>query len=377
LCKICDQEVVEEVFFGTEDEPDAMFVLLQDCGHVIESSGMDGWIESRFGLNAAKQEADSNSKNNSIQLPECPKCRTPIRLNLRYSNYIKQQLEAIEKIKRKASGNGDAIETARLKKELLAEIEQYEPKDSFVQKFYSDVKEYKLMPYNELLSNRNIWEVRKRLVEIKKTAQEKLCKKPEQIQHMNFELKKIFSYMFDEKTREIFSLNYAQLLEDILAEIERIECVFKYYQFKNKVEERASEIKESVKVAILLVDLETLIIKKANRFERFVKEKANRIISELKKLVDDTITEAERLMVVNAIGLSKGHWFQCRNGHVYAIGECGGAMETARCPDCKEIIGGRNHALDPSNRLAGHMDGASHAAWSDTANNMRNWNLNI
>ena len=31
-------------------------------------------------------------------------------------------------------------------------------------------------------------------------------------------------------------------------------------------------------------------------------------------------------MIIEAIGLSSGHWYECRNGHPYVIGEGGGAM---------------------------------------------------
>ena len=43
--------------------------------------------------------------------------------------------------------------------------------------------------------------------------------------------------------------------------------------------------------------------------------------------------------------LKAGHWFKCPNGHYYVIGECGGAMQRGKCPDCKAEIGGDNHAL--------------------------------
>jgi hypothetical protein len=56
--------------------------------------------------------------------------------------------------------------------------------------------------------------------------------------------------------------------------------------------------------------------------------------------------------------------------------ECGGAMEKSKCPDCKADIGGQNHSLLNDNKLASEMDGATYAAWSETANNLRNWNLN-
>ncbi|KNC86097.1 hypothetical protein SARC_01756 [Sphaeroforma arctica JP610] len=51
---------------------------------------------------------------------------------------------------------------------------------------------------------------------------------------------------------------------------------------------------------------------------------------------------------VNSFG---GHWYTCRNGHAYTIGECGGAIETSRCPECHDV-GGRSHQLDASNQAA-------------------------
>ena len=86
------------------------------------------------------------------------------------------------------------------------------------------------------------------------------------------------------------------------------------------------------------------------------------------------LTERERLEIVKAIGLNKGHWFKCPNGHYYCIGECGGATEEGKCPECHAIIGGTNHTLRADNTLAREMDGAEYAAWSQAAN-MANFNL--
>ena len=56
-----------------------------------------------------------DTKNTLIQLPTCPRCKTAITHNLRYSNYIKPQLALIEKIKLKYYGdlkanNGDVFQ---------------------------------------------------------------------------------------------------------------------------------------------------------------------------------------------------------------------------------------------------------------------------
>ena len=53
---------------------------------------------------------------------------------------------------------------------------------------------------------------------------------------------------------------------------------------------------------------------------------------------------------------------------MYAIGDCGGANQGSRCPDCNAEIGGINHALAQGNRHAGEMDGSRYAAWSEQAN---------
>ena len=47
-----------------------------------------------------------------------------------------------------------------------------------------------------------------------------------------------------------------------------------------------------------------------------------------------------------------GHFFTCPSGHVFAIGECGGAMEVSRCPECGATIGGSSHRLAEGNQQA-------------------------
>ena len=51
------------------------------------------------------------------------------------------------------------------------------------------------------------------------------------------------------------------------------------------------------------------------------------------------ISEVEKKEVVAAMGLSSGHWYSCPNGHVYAIGDCGGATVESTCPECRARFG--------------------------------------
>ena len=106
--------------------------------------------------------------------------------------------------------------------------------------------------------------------------------------------------------------------------------------------------------------------------EKLTEEKQDEILSVLsamtKKYGVDGLTERERINIVKAMGLPKGHWFKCPNGHFYCIGDCGGAMQEAKCPECDATIGGQNHALRSDNQLASEIDGAQYAAWSQLAN---------
>ncbi|KZT03360.1 uncharacterized protein LAESUDRAFT_366011 [Laetiporus sulphureus 93-53] len=61
----------------------------------------------------------------------------------------------------------------------------------------------------------------------------------------------------------------------------------------------------------------------------------------------------EREDIVKAFGFShRGHFYNCENGHTFVITECGGAMESATCPECRAPIGGGGHRLHSSNTRA-------------------------
>jgi len=51
-----------------------------------------------------------------------------------------------------------------------------------------------------------------------------------------------------------------------------------------------------------------------------------------------------------------GHWYNCVNGHPFTVGECGMPMEEARCPECGEGVGGRDHMPTAGVQRAREMD---------------------
>ncbi|EPE32161.1 hypothetical protein GLAREA_07294 [Glarea lozoyensis ATCC 20868] len=59
----------------------------------------------------------------------------------------------------------------------------------------------------------------------------------------------------------------------------------------------------------------------------------------------DELNAIKNTMVQGSQGIAShsGHWYNCKNGHPFAIGECGMPMEQARCPECGAAVGGQNN----------------------------------
>jgi hypothetical protein len=73
-----------------------------------------------------------------------------------------------------------------------------------------------------------------------------------------------------------------------------------------------------------------------------------------KKLLDADEDDFKMVFrVIQAEFMGTGHWYQCPNGHIYTIGECGQAMEVSRCAECGAVIGGTDHHLLSSNTRFG------------------------
>jgi hypothetical protein len=77
---------------------------------------------------------------------------------------------------------------------------------------------------------------------------------------------------------------------------------------------------------------------------------AEEIEGTLKMLREGTfytpVTSEERTAIVAAMAQEfqgTGHWFYCENNHPFTIGECGGAMQISRCPECGARVGGQSH----------------------------------
>ncbi|NWW85140.1 ZNFX1 protein, partial [Rhynochetos jubatus] len=343
-CLVCDREELTQIFFGFEEDPDARFVQLEDCGHVFESQGLDHYMDE---------------DDDVIKLKVCPICQTPVRKNLRYGTIVKRRLDEIEKVKKKIQGPAQEIESSRQRLQAVltgsAVLHRNLPlKYLMLQDKLkaSDLSTKSIgLIENQLNFYGRVADLTSSLSTIDVSERQGLRRRLDEVQQ------------WLDKPRLSFT---GQELSDLQAEIQRLTYLLRLLlRCKG-----ASGMITPALAAEIAAAREIL-----EGTKKFTEEKEAAVKAGLERLCAALpgsglgISEAERVQIVRAIGCPRGHWFKCRNGHVYVIGDCGGAMERSRCPECRAVIGGANHALDSTNSLAPEMDGATHAAWSDAANN--------
>ncbi|NWU30356.1 ZNFX1 protein, partial [Dyaphorophyia castanea] len=346
-CLVCDHEELTQIFFGFEDDPDARFVQLEDCGHVFESQGLDHYMDE---------------DDDVVKLKVCPMCQTPIRKNLRYGTSVKRQVEEIEQVKKKIQGPAQEIESNRQR--LRAALEQSGVLRSNLPSKYTMLED-KLKA--SALSTKSI-----ELIENLLNFYKRVADLTHSMNKIDENERKGLKRRLDEvqewldKQRVSFT---GQELADLQSEIQRLTYLLSLLARCKASRMISADIAAKINSARKILE----------GTKKFTEEDEAAVKAHLKKINASLpvsglgVSEAERVQIVSAIGCPRGHWFKCKNGHIYVIGECGGAMETSTCPECHDVIGGTNHTLESSNSLASEMDGATHAAWSDVANNMLNF----
>lgn len=347
-----------DIFFGTEDEDDARFVELEDCGHIFEVTGLDHYID-----NFGKGDQDDAA----IKLIECPRCKTLIRRNLRYGNEVKKTVLDIENVKRKIIGDRQKIQRMRydIPEEIRTLSRKYPSDGKSMRKVYDTLFETNV-DENTLAAVTNQIEFLKAINKIEQDWEKNI---------RNEELKEMFK---DEclknltlfrnwilTTRKYFT---EQELTDAEDEIARLQSFRRFIMCIDRMVTRRDAVPSKLKSN--LGEVENLL-KGGKKLKPGEKDFMERVLKDLEKAYPASglgVSEEEKVQIVRALGESKGHWFKCPNGHPYVIGDCGGATIESRCPECNAKIGGGSHRLRSDNQFAGEMDGAQFPAWSEQAN---------
>ena len=184
--------------------------------------------------------------------------------------------------------------------------------------------------------------------------------KPEDIRH---ELQTVLAFFMQE-------LPSKQQVSDAQSEIRRLSCITKLCDLSAKLAAKSVKLEpvEKLELNKNVNDVYCSGLSAGKLSDSQESEVCEFIAHISEKYEVNGLSEKQRMEIVEAIGLSKGHWYKCPKGHIYCIGECGGAMEKGTCPECGATIGGQSHALATGNAHAPEMDNSQHAAWSESAN---------
>nr|XP_022287767.1 NFX1-type zinc finger-containing protein 1-like [Crassostrea virginica]XP_022287768.1 NFX1-type zinc finger-containing protein 1-like [Crassostrea virginica] len=354
-CRICNRDEITEVFFGTEDTDDALFVQLEDCGHIFEVTGLDRFIDT-FAKEGGNEDA-------SIKLIECPKCKTLIRRNMRYGNEVKKAVLDIEKVKEKITG--DRMRIQRMRNEIPDKIKalaRRNPSDAkAIREIYDKLFEMNV-DENTLSAVTNQIEFLKAIEEIERDFEIDI--RHTDLKQMVKQYCLIDLTLFRSWVLAIRKYFTEQELMDAKDEIHRLQSFRQFVIYSDRIFSRFGRVDNELERSLNL-------LKCGKKLNQNDKEYIKAVFKYLKKKYPASglgVSEDEKVQIVNAMGGRKGHWFKCPNGHFYVIGDCGGATMESTCPECKATIGGGSHRLRSDNQFAGEMDGAQHPAWSEAAN---------
>ncbi len=369
LCLICDSP--PDICLGSEEDEGAMFIELKDCRHVFEVSDLDRWMEL---------------ETEEVQLKGCPRCKTSVRKSLRYSNIIKTTLRDFEEIKRKqmtvsADVNDVLTKFRKVEQEssqsphaanahVVSDLDKIRSAIMPRQGTHMDAKVY--LPPHAINTAHVQLAVISGILSVHKTLgaiQTRSCRFPSctvQVANIRRDANILQKVVMQ---GAVFLSD--QQVADVHCELRRLTSVTRLCDLQYKVENTKCQVSTSDQGR--LGALACQVLRSGLDDDPKMTEQTEWEVSDLiahfnRQYSVNGLSDAERTEIVEAIGLTRGHWFKCPNGHFYCIGDCGGAMERANCPECDAVIGGAAHQLAEGNQLAPEMDGAQYAAWSEHAN---------
>ncbi|XP_046620436.1 NFX1-type zinc finger-containing protein 1-like isoform X3 [Neodiprion virginianus] len=343
LCKICNKkELIDEFFLGYEDEPNARFVFLEDCGHCIENKGLLNWM---------------SANTQTVQVKTCPRCSTPINKCTRILNEIKTHLKDVQLVKAKIFGDHTNLQNQQFL--LVTRIKHmYE---NPVMKEFAEIMTYlknlsaSVSPITKTKRRQTLDARATEATRIVLDILQDICRKLEKVKSRT-----VPSYISvkNQLTMLLKSLPTRgqisqQEINDIERESQRLHYLVEVCTMESEAgfDEYHSPADKRPYNSVL---------KKLLQIEKFSESSEEEVKTDLNQLRTlyrmKNVINNERKMIVKVMGFRQGHWYKCPNGHIYAIGDCGRAMQESHCNECGAAIGGSSHRLRNDNTAATEMN---------------------
>jgi hypothetical protein len=329
LCRLCHasyQDTITLLELG-EAEPSERFLQLADCGHLFAVHALDRWMDE---LQA------TSSSGGKIKMPACPGCRAPIRRSLRYADIVRRCSLEVEQAKMRSWLGPE------LRHDVLAELQRSESRcggthtDEYARALHKQIRALK----ERVARHPRAATLHLVLAELalRRANNDKpdarTAARQEAIQHLETCLRLVAVDEAGEPrsdaeptcdpaltlrqralTAHLALLHWGLALAHVEAQAEAA---------RRRLEgSRLAAQRAGIAGTAALIDIDTA-------------------------LADVAQTEL-KLQEAAVDGVERGSWHRCPNGHLYVIGECGGAVSKGTCPDCGETVGGANHTLAPGN----------------------------
>ena len=356
-CRICDAKQVTKSFFGTESDPDARFIQLEDCGHILEVTGLDQWMDQQ-----------DDTKAVEIKFKCCPKCKTSIRRSLRYGNIIKQTLHDMQKVACKKQNLANVIVTDHIREELVLVKHSVHDKEWYncIQEFIDTIEE-----------------------KIYDCACSQLGSAPHEIDTIYFQIKNLpqifrlldFTYkvykMFEFPKVKIYTTTIENQVLYLCDFVTKVQYLTK--QIKTDIEFEFNHLFSLIQLCQLcdIISITCVISEEDNKLVSDIAlHLFNAGISSSSKITNDHasdifcksksieykyeklghITKEEKLLNVKTIGLRKGHWHKCTNDHYFCATEHGSDLQIVECPECIGDTAETQSTLTSVNQHASEME---------------------
>nr|XP_020660108.1 NFX1-type zinc finger-containing protein 1-like [Pogona vitticeps] len=341
-CRVCHRDELAEIFFGNEDEPDARFVVLWDCRHVLEVGGLDRWMEGEPSPAAGARE---------VQQKVCPKCSTPIQDHPRYNNILKATRQRMEEIKQKIRGTEEELQVGRT--QLVQRLSFVVPHASC--SFDPGALARKIRNTASLQDLKDWENTVSFLLCLQRLKSQAATCTEERKECLMEEAERMASWLSRRREGQAFT---RQQLRECRDEAKRLSYLANLFQRLSRWETSQApsspEAVAAVSEALRLLNGQRPFTEAEEALLRPALEALDRLLP----ASGPQLSEVERLSVVEAMRFGKGQWYQCPRGHLYTVGQCGRPMEESQCPECGATIGGHNHRLRPDNLSANPTQGA-------------------
>ncbi|XP_067659791.1 NFX1-type zinc finger-containing protein 1-like [Haliotis asinina] len=358
VCKECNPEEISKALeaFGTEISGNNRLIQLEECSHIFDVKAMDKYMEGDSG----------DVEKTVVELKKCPICKTPIRRNQRYVNIIKGTLSDIEKAKLKVRENGRRVRD--LQQMILSMRNRFQGSDRVIVERLTTTS---LVPSEGHLSAQvSQLRIMERVLGLEKLVRSDAAKNS--------------SHLYEQLLRAIHAFKEWLLVPR--------SCFGKQERQDSDGEMKRLSMSRYLITASHLIDSDRkgssadMNMRIHDMIQRLASSETHEsVLSDAKVLVEEVkghVSESkigacdeERVVIVEAIDMKQGHWYKCKEGHVYAMSECDRPHEEVTCPECESSTGGSACGITEDNVWAPEIDDPEDLPWSDKRDYELAWKL--